>query len=617
MIVTEDALARWIYEYYEHCRQERENLYENTWRLSYDAFRGVYSSENLARWKALEGHEWRSKVFVRLTKQKIVAAVSQIEDIEFQGGKLPFSLEPTPIPEDHLGLILPPEVAGMRCNGMKKRIEDNLTESNAQRQFMGGLLEQALYGFSWLKSPVVRQYNRQRVNLVVPGANEFSYLPPELVIQYGRHMIQDYIKLIPTCEHVNIWDVFFDPEVLDHQDGQGLIHRVMMSPARFYGLLDTPGYVGEAIQEIFDQCKNTDSPTAGGSTSEDGSHGPYREKLLKKKREITALEFFGRVPRRLLENRDNVNLEEAPDGRDVEVICTVAVTGKQPRIIREPTVNMYPGKTRPLHIARWEDVPFEVGGVGVPENMQDSQAMVNSAVRCFVDNKALSSNLLIFGKSNALKPGQSKDMHSGKFFELANHVMDVRQAMTFEAVPDVTAGLTEMITMFERFADQESQLPALLQGENPKFNPKTAFAFGQLMESANKSMGKVIRNREHGHYIPVITGLYHYEMITNPNENLKGDYTTKATGYSTYLNKIQRGQMLQNLLTMVLSNQLLMAMVDPRKHLEEIYRSSDLDPDVYLIPQGQVEARAAMMLQSMMAPPGMEQGAPQAGGMPV
>ncbi|MEM5787384.1 MAG: hypothetical protein AAGU11_08705, partial [Syntrophobacteraceae bacterium] len=162
-----------------------------------------------------------------------------------------------------------------------------------------------------------------------------------------------------------------------------------------------------------------------------------------------------------------------------------------------------------------------------------------------------------------------------------------------------------MINMFERFADEESNMPKILEGENPRFNPQTAFAFGQLMESANKTMGRVIRSRELQQYLPIIKSLYHWEMLTNPDESIKGDYTCKATGYSTYLNKLQRVKTIGNLLTLTLGNQLLGMMIDPYAHLEEIYRGSDLDPERFLKPKDVVEARVQQMLSMIAAPPGL------------
>ncbi|MEM5785849.1 MAG: hypothetical protein AAGU11_00945, partial [Syntrophobacteraceae bacterium] len=110
MAETNDRLAGWLLDLAKDFKQERDNILEPIWRMSYDAFRGKFSSENLKRWKALEGHEWRSKIFVRLTKMKIISGVSTIEDIEFQGGSLPWEISPTPVPEDGSGLFLPPDI---------------------------------------------------------------------------------------------------------------------------------------------------------------------------------------------------------------------------------------------------------------------------------------------------------------------------------------------------------------------------------------------------------------------------------------------------------------------------------------------------------------------------
>ena len=571
--MMQDKLAMYIKECFDYWRQERMNLLEDTWSFAYDAFKGEYSSGNIARWKKLEGHEWRSKFFVRLTKQKVVAVVSQIEDVEFQGGKLPWDISPTPYPQDMAGQLLDPQMADDRCEAMKRIMDDNLTETDAETVFIQSLLEMAVYGLSWLRAPVLREVTAATVSLEspVPGI----MLPPELLAQYGKHQVNFIKRVIPTVEHPNLWDMFWDLETADHQKGQGIIHRQMMSPGRFLQLSDRPGYDKEAIDRVFGQAGPIDQ-SIGGTV--DSSEGPYRSRLQYRRRNMPVFEFYGRVPRRYLVDSQMDLSNVASGSREVEIACVVAGTG-QPRTIKGPFTADSVSAIRPFHLARWEEIPGEPGGVGIAENLKDSQAMLNSAVRCFIDNKALASNLLIFGKSNALAPGQDKTIYSGKFFELANHVMDWREAMGFAQVPDVSAGLVDLINMVERFADEDSNAPKLLQGETARFSPNTAFETGQLLEAANKALGKIIRNRERGHYEPVIKGLYWWEMATNPDENLKGDYTVKATGYSTYLNKIQRGKVLSTLLTMALSNPMLAMLINPEVHLEEIYKASDLDPD--------------------------------------
>jgi hypothetical protein len=161
--------------------------------MAYDAFRGDYTSDVLKRWKKLEGVEWRSRVFVRLTKIKVTTAISQIEDVYFQGNKVPFSITPTPVPSAYLsGATMDNQVAEMAANSMQDRIDDIFTQGNMQEQQSRSILEKAIYGMSVLKAPVIRSMQVPSYRIVVPGLEQFPgmALTPELVKQFGQYELQ-------------------------------------------------------------------------------------------------------------------------------------------------------------------------------------------------------------------------------------------------------------------------------------------------------------------------------------------------------------------------------------------------------------------------------------------
>ena len=74
-----DDLLNWMME-------ERRNLIEEQWRANDDAFRGRYDSSTLKKWKTSEGQGWRSKVFIWLTKQKVVTGYNNLLAVMLQGG---------------------------------------------------------------------------------------------------------------------------------------------------------------------------------------------------------------------------------------------------------------------------------------------------------------------------------------------------------------------------------------------------------------------------------------------------------------------------------------------------------------------------------------------------
>ena len=66
---------------------------ERRWLQAYENYRGLYSKG--VKFRESE----KSRVFVKITKTKTLAAYSQIVDVLFAGNKFPISIEPTELPE--------------------------------------------------------------------------------------------------------------------------------------------------------------------------------------------------------------------------------------------------------------------------------------------------------------------------------------------------------------------------------------------------------------------------------------------------------------------------------------------------------------------------------------
>ena len=83
-----------------HIRQkfyqaETSRLYdEKRWLKAYRNYRGLYGPEMAFR------QNEKSKVFVKITKTKVLAAFGQIIEVLFSGGKFPLGISQTQVTED-------------------------------------------------------------------------------------------------------------------------------------------------------------------------------------------------------------------------------------------------------------------------------------------------------------------------------------------------------------------------------------------------------------------------------------------------------------------------------------------------------------------------------------
>ena len=612
--IAENKLAKFIVDdLFDWFRSERNTLLEPQMRRNYDAFRGRYDSEALKRWKSTEGTDWRSKVFVRFTKQKVVTGFNQVMSIYLQGGDLPWDLTPSPIAQSASGRFLPAADAKARCSGMKLRIKDDFGHAKIVRKFMSSTMENCLYGFSWLRSPVLRPFARMGVEFAVPGA-QYAY-PPAMVRQYGRHQLVRQNVSYPVIENPSVWNVFWDLETPDHQQGQGMIIRDMMSKGRLLDLMDVPGFDKTAIQQLYDEFATADDKIE--SADEDDSQGPVREQFNQRRRVIPVYSFYGRVPRKHLvgfektTGRQIRGLSRA-EGREVEIYC-VCAKGAHAVVLRPPVLN--PLSYRPLHKATWESLPNEAGGLGIPEDMEDSQMIINGLTRAMLDNKALASNLMMFWNPRAMAPGQNKTLYPGKAFEVEEGVEDVRQALQFYSPPDNTRGIPDAINLFRDFADHETGLSRTMDGQMTDPGRRTAYEMSQMAESGNKLIGGVIRNTDEGQMEPIVTGHYHYHMLTNPDDSIKGDFSPVAKGFQSFQEKAKRGQNLRGLMQLSLSNQFTAQFTKVLPFLREIAAAHDLDPERYYPTDKELQEKSdglTALLPNMSLQP-MAAGAPSGG----
>ena len=67
---------------------------EKRWLKAYRNYRGIYGPEMAFR------ENERSRVFVKITKTKVLASFGQIIEVLFSQGKFPLGVMPTSVPED-------------------------------------------------------------------------------------------------------------------------------------------------------------------------------------------------------------------------------------------------------------------------------------------------------------------------------------------------------------------------------------------------------------------------------------------------------------------------------------------------------------------------------------
>ena len=553
----------------------------------------------LQTWKKGEGTGWRSRTWIGFVRVKIWTLYSVFVDTILQGGNVPFDLTPDPSEtEDNMSEEYI-EDRDNRIASMKRKIKSQLKLRKADREYLLKWLSGAYYGMAFSKfdvDPVVSRQFKQ-VDMGLDDVRE--YLSPEEAAQYVRFERTAESEDVPGHRYVSVWNMVWDMEYGNLRDGEGYAESIPSSTADLKDLKNKPGFIKNNIQRVIDEHREKVS-----GAEDQASMTPGLRNIRDRQRKHTRYEYYMLAPRKLVESfektmksrhkTDTITLGSLEDyalaessGDMVEIMGEIA----EREIIRH--VRNETGK-RNHHMFMMETALDESHGNGVADNMEDVQASLVGMIRAFEDNKKLSANVTAAIKSRFfVNPSQLDDIVPGKKYEIADTCPDVRQAILPIVWPDVGESLVSGIGMMERWKDDVSMIPTILQGFNlPKQKADTAFEISQMMENSGKYIGMLVRNNDEQLIEPEITDIYEYNMLYDPDESIKCNCQVTAEGFTGFRNKIIRGEAIKNILAMVLSSEYLMGQVKMPPHLEPIYESLGFNPDDFIKSEEELEEDA-------------------------
>ena len=540
------------------------------------------------KWKKKEGEGWRSTTWIGHIRVKIWTLYSVFLDTVLQGGQIPFGLKPDPYEPENLpeGYI---EDRDNRIKRMRKKIKGQLKARKADRETLKEWLSGAYYGMAFSKFDV-DEVSQRVFRQVDMGLGDVSqYLEPEEAGQYTRFEAALETEDVPGHRYVSVWNMVWDMESDNLEDGEGYAERIPSSVSDLFELQDKPGYIKRKIKEVIERGRDK---IAG---SEDfASMTPGMRNVKERSKKFSRYEYYMAAPRKLVEafeksmkqryRSEPVSLGRIEDyalaendGDTIEIIGEI-VDREIIRHIRNET-----GK-RNCHMFKMEVALDESHGVGVADNMEDVQGSLVGMIRAFEDNKKLSANVTSVVKLRFFSnPAQLDEIVPGKRYEIADSCPDVRQAILPIVFPDVGESLISGITLMERWKDDVSMIPTILQGFNlPKHKADTAFEINTMMEQSGKYIGMIVRNNDEMMIEPKITDIYEYNMIYDPDDSCKVNCKVTAEGFTGFRNNLVRAESLKQVLGMVLSSEVLLGQVKIAPHLRPIYESLGEDPDDFL-----------------------------------
>ena len=587
---------------------ETSRIYdEKRWLGAYRNYRGLYGPETAFR------ENEKSKVFVKITKTKVLASFGQIIEVLFGSGKFPIGVEPTPVPEEmaeyaHLkpqqmqqmngaangelqnpygfpgdgqeipkgatadmlmenlaqkyeavGLDEGPapdsrsmpqiEPARIAAEKLQKVIHDQLEETEAIKILRHVFFEMCLLGTGVLKGP----FNEDKVYHKW-GTDE----------ETGEEAYMAKIKTVPKLEAVSCWDFYSDPNATNIEDSEYVIQRHSFNRQQFADLIKRPLFNEEAIRACLEMGPNYQ--TRGFESSLYDRENI--ESLYKNRFEV--LEYWGLLDKRIAKEIGF----EYKDELDVISVNAWVCGNKILRCITNP----FTPTRLPYMVCPYEVNPYQFFGIGIPENMSDSQQIMNGHARMAIDNLALSGNLVFDIDETLLVPGQDMKVFPGKIFRRQSG--QPGQAVHGLKFPSTT---TENMMMFDRFrqlADESTGIPSYSHGTTGvQTTTRTAAGMSMLMGAAALNIKTVIKNIDDYLLKPLGKTLFYWNMQFNDEKpEIKGDLEIKARGTSSLMQKEVRSQRLMTFMQTA-ANPSLAPFVKWHTILKEVAKSLDIDPE--------------------------------------
>lgn len=481
-----------IFQEFKNSRKEFETKAEEWW----NNFLSQYQSNKT--WRNKEGEGNRSRIFIKLTQQKCYTAHAKIMDA--LGADVPFEFEAVPN-LDYVGI--PPEQIEAAAQFRKNYIAEYLKYIKYFDTLDDAALDATIFPISVIKGPIIvneRQPVVQRRMIAGIPAEQLDPRIPPFSVQLEN--VEKYV-----FETVPFWDYYVDVNAKSLKDSIGEIHYKRLLPQEFRELMRKPGYDQAQMKEAIAQIDTLKSSLPDGDN--DFTSKKLGDKFngyeIIKDGKIPIIEFAGLASAKKLREFG----ADVPDGilddEDVEAYITVVLAGNNPVIRAQYNFFGY----RPCMGFGVKKIPNCIYKNSIAALMDDSQSMVNSGARMYVDNKALSGNGCVAIHTDKIDWQKTKDasVYPRKTFYLKGNAT-VREAIDNLVFPDVTFGIREMVDMFMRIADEETGIPKYSQGDaQATFLNKTAAGMSMLMGAANVNLKPFLKNIDDGAIEPTVERL--------------------------------------------------------------------------------------------------------------
>jgi len=613
--------------------KDRRVTDEERWLTAYKNYRGVY--DDTTQFTDTE----RSQIFIKITKTKVLAAYSQVTDVLFAGNKFPIGVEETPIPEgiqetvhvdagipeplqdiyDELnvgyagdGREVPPGAVSARDLGpiadkvagaeesvksgpgntttsaiyepakeaasrMEKKIHDQIAESDGNKHLRFVAFEQCLFGTGIIKGPFAQDIEYPKWD------SDGEYNP--------------VLKTRPRLEAVSIWNFYPDADAYNMDEAEHVIYRHRMSRSQLRELKERPLFRSEAVERSIEAGPNYIKEYWEDVIDDSNyTNGSYRWEVL---------EYWGVIDTEIAKEAGLELTKELKDKDQIQVNAWICA-GNILRLVLNP----FKPTRIPFYAVPYELNPYSFFGIGVAENMEDTQQLMNGFMRMAVDNAVLSGNLIFEVDETNLVPGQDLSVFPGKVFRRQGGAPG--QALFSTKFQNVANENMMLFDKSRQLADESTGIPSFSHGQTGVMGVgRTASGMSMLMGAAAQNIKTVVKNIDDYLLAPLGKAMFAFNMQFDFDPEANGDLSIIAKGTESLMRNEIRSQKLMQVMQMG-ANPAMAPMIKFDYILREIAASLDLDEDKIVNDPREAAIQAELMKMYQESMPQTQGEAPQA-----
>jgi chemotaxis protein histidine kinase CheA len=480
------------------------------------------------------------------------------------------------------------EEARKRADLMEAEIDDQLTECNYQAIKRDQIDIACKLGTGVTKGPVTGDKVRRGWK-TDDTTGEYK-----LDVSSGER---------PAYREVDIWGFFPDMDATRIEDSSGVYERHLMNKRALRQLATLQGFDKDAIRRLLQLAPSTTAP----------AYLAQLRNIRAATQQVTGdlyhvWEYYGPLESQdmqdlalhMLQSQDNTisgiagqalqQIEEV----DPLVAVNACMWFCQGEVLK---FALYPYDSGEciysvFNLAKDEASIF---GYGIPAIIRDPQAGINGAFRAMMDNAGVSSGPQIVIDMQNIEPEDGDyRLRPRKIWRAKNGIQKENPPFQLFHIETRQVELANIIQLCERFIDQMSAVPQIIQGQTGEVGAQsplnTALGTAIMHNSANVVFRSIVKTFDDDVTVPDIRRAYDWNMQFSDKPEIKGDYQIDARGSSVLLMRELQAQNLMVIATQLGGHPIYGPMLRNRELLKKIFSAHMIPADEVMLTDDEIDA---------------------------